>query len=686
MERWIIQAGELQNVHLTMRFILILLCTLSAFGAVRYVDPVLGNNANAGTEALPWKDIRYATRTGPNKLAAGDTLKLRGGVYDRGGLYDAVDLGGAIVGNSGTPGNPITIEAYTTGEGAIEVVWLVNIDTPYRPFLIRDRSDWIIRNINFSNNFACMLLENVTNFYIDGCQFAHMNTNTGKYAWGAVSFEGNSQFNTITNCTFHHWGHVSTNTSPTSAGEDIGSGLVIGNETTDVHTWHNLVVDCKFWNNGHDHIQLSSGYNVFRRLYLHQEPHFRTNEYSHTISLNAEENPYGAYGNRQTKPGDAGTTQIDMRNVFEDIIFAYTGPPPDDGGAFGIEMGTSRSIYRRSVVAFSLAAGILFNTSGTTSKANSNYVYSMTIYANGLSHIYGGTVMQSFSGGVGMSNFEWETRRRDNRLVNNIVWGNYPTNVTADVRARQSYRTNWTGDVIDGSLAYPKFVDTNGFTHPTNSDFFRLTGAPNFRLKSDSPCIDAATWLTTVTSATGSGTSFTVVDAGYFSDGNLIVEGDTIQLQGATNRSVISVVDVENNVITFSPSLTWTNGQGLALAYSGSAPDFGAYEYDGTTPPTTPANPAAAGGIRSANITWTASAGGPTGYVVLVSVDGQNFTEVVTTASTSYTHATAPGAKTYRIIAQNQYGESGAASATCTVTGDVPASNFGRSPAPTRRR
>lgn len=81
-----------------------------------------------------------------------------------------------------------------------------------------------------------------------------------------------------------------------------------------------------------------------------------------------------------------------------------------------------------------------------------------------------------------------------------------------------------------------------------------------------------------VATADGSGTTFTVDNSLYFSDGNRIVAGDTIQLQGQTVRAVITANDWTNNVLTFTPSLTWTNGQGVALAYNGAAPDMGAYE------------------------------------------------------------------------------------------------------------
>ena len=101
----------------------------------------------------------------------------------------------------------------------------------------------------------------------------------------------------------------------------------------------------------------------------------------------------------------------------------------------------------------------------------------------------------------------------------------------------------------------------------------------DFTLQSDSPCIDAGSWLTTITSSTGNGTSFVVDDAYYFTDGYGIITGDEIQLEGISSSVTITNVDYGNNTITVDTSLSWTNGQGVGMAYQGSAPDIGAYEY-----------------------------------------------------------------------------------------------------------
>ncbi len=141
-------------------------------------------------------------------------------------------------------------------------------------------------------------------------------------------------------------------------------------------------------------------------------------------------------------------------------------------------------------------------------------------------------------------------------------------------------RTNWFNDLTGD----PKFLnDTNQFYFWGN-----LIGNPfgtnilEFSLAPDSPCIDSGDWLTTAVK-NGSGTSLTVADPWYFWAGisvaGTLFSGDTIQLEGQAIRSTITAIDYSKGILTLNSSLTWTNGQGVALAYGGTGPDMGAIEY-----------------------------------------------------------------------------------------------------------
>jgi len=100
----------------------------------------------------------------------------------------------------------------------------------------------------------------------------------------------------------------------------------------------------------------------------------------------------------------------------------------------------------------------------------------------------------------------------------------------------------------------------------------------DFTLKSDSPAIDAGTWLTTITSPAGFGKSFNVADASYFYDGYGIFGeiGDTIKTKSGSEANIIAIT---GNSITVDRDISWKSGEGLALKFNGSFPDIGAHEY-----------------------------------------------------------------------------------------------------------
>ena len=99
----------------------------------------------------------------------------------------------------------------------------------------------------------------------------------------------------------------------------------------------------------------------------------------------------------------------------------------------------------------------------------------------------------------------------------------------------------------------------------------------DFHLQAGSPAIDRGVFLTTTT-ASGSGTVVAVADPHYFIDGYGIVPGDEIQLEGQTVTARIVGVDYTGKTLTVDQPLTFTTGQGVAMRYSGKAPDIGAFE------------------------------------------------------------------------------------------------------------
>ena len=137
---------------------------------------------------------------------------------------------------------------------------------------------------------------------------------------------------------------------------------------------------------------------------------------------------------------------------------------------------------------------------------------------------------------------------------------------------------------------------------------------PTYELQSGSSCINAGTWLTTITSATGSGTSFVVNDANWFHNGFGVTTGSEIQLEGQSTPVIVTNINYSTNTITVNQNVYWAQGDGVAFAYSGYAPDMGAVEYEQGGPSSLSASASASptSGTAPLSVNFTGSASGGT--------------------------------------------------------------------------
>ncbi len=99
-----------------------LICSLAlATGlaqATTYYVATTGNDSNPGTEAAPFLHVSK----GAAAAHAGDTVIVMNGTYGSEGQLANLNSVGAVVtmSNSGTPGNPITIEAQNRGQAILD--------------------------------------------------------------------------------------------------------------------------------------------------------------------------------------------------------------------------------------------------------------------------------------------------------------------------------------------------------------------------------------------------------------------------------------------------------------------------------------------------------------------------------------------------------------------------------------
>jgi hypothetical protein len=651
------KATELQRLFAVIRLlsILALLWCFSAQSSTFYLSTT-GNDANPGTEAQPFASLVTAI----GAVNAGDTLYIRGGRYT--GATNMVMLEN-VTGKSSA--SLITTIRNYPGELPVFENPIMNlVDFKTTVFHTEKLTNWVFNGLMFSNVMRSMLIEDGRSNVVVNCIFTGMDTNDNWYA--GVNVWGESQFNRIIFNTFTNWGHFSTNNDCVIK----GTHLYLGNEANDDHTWFNLVASNDFTMGAHDLLQIDSGYNVVRGNRFRNEPWMPTNSTCNTLPFGTEINMYGSYGARHMKPGDTGidlptNLQVDQRNVIEDNVFAYSGPPGDGSRAgMALEIASQFGIYRRNQMLYHIASGVYFSSSAGQGLVRSNAVYNNTFYRNGLSGKFGG---------IEFTNYQWDVtvqsiNQRSNILQNNLHWGGWRGAHSPDVAGTQLVGTNWTGSTD------PQFINTNGADLSTVQTFIASARSwllPDLRINTNSPCVDVGGWLAVATND-GSGTTLPLSTTLPFSDGNRIVAGDTIQLQWSTNTATVLSNDWENAVLYLDSSLSWTNGQGVSLPYSGFAPDIGYFESDGigaeppaaqTASPTfSPVN----GTVFTNSVSVTIASATP-GASVWYSTSG-----TATTNSTPYTGALTLSSTTTisAIAAASGYTASATVSATFTKYSD----------------
>jgi len=98
----------------------------------------------------------------------------------------------------------------------------------------------------------------------------------------------------------------------------------------------------------------------------------------------------------------------------------------------------------------------------------------------------------------------------------------------------------------------------------------------DFALVDGSPGIDEGAPLTYTANA-GSGKVVALRDAGYFSDGFDVAEGDRIQIGGSAPVRIVKV-DYSANTVTLANEIQWEKDAPVSLEYHGRGPDIGAHE------------------------------------------------------------------------------------------------------------
>ncbi len=302
----------------------------------------------------------------------------------------------------------------------------------------------------------------------------------------------------------------------------------------------------------------------------------------------------------------------------------------NDGHAIGMQNG-DRFVVRDNTVSYTnMPAILIWAGSGQTGKdcvikgnvvlAGNKKTYLKSYYGVGIgwhstdanalsgSKLYGNIIKKSHAGfklfsshSPGAKVFNntiydcgegFRFKKADNWILKNNLIAN-----THDYQIFQENALVGTGNVFSNNLYYPDIPkgwkyrdvilpDFNAWQSAAKQDEHSIIADPllnspasdDFTLKPKSPAVDAGAWLTTITSSSGSGTSFRVDDSSYFYDG-YDIHGESGEIIKTQSGQVATITDVAGNLITVNKPIRWTVGEGLALNYDGASPDIGAKEY-----------------------------------------------------------------------------------------------------------
>jgi hypothetical protein len=511
-----------------------------------------GNDANSGlTTAQPVRTIAK----GSALAQPGDVVRILPGRYN-----EAI-----IPARSGAAGKPITYRAHTTTRPVLTHGSARGLDAAIR---ISGKSHITVDGIDVDgvraapearvNRFA--LIENATQVIVRNGNFKYAN------GWAGFSVTGTTSYVTIEDNTIDFVGQYDSGAGTNS---DTGDEIEVRHGT--IH--HVLIQRNKLRHGGHNLIRLDARNSI--------------------VQDNNFDNSY-----RDVLGGDRGGRAATFQgtdNIIQRNFFTGSGQSSDAARNPLIKVEGVGNIARQNVFYNGQNHGII-TASGDWS-ANSTYarIYNNTFYRLGSSawqiRHYEGTVGQ----GMFLNNLVLDSRlnppnsNEDSDVLYSVATANLGATANSKVMTNLFYPgANKVPRVLlqgfDGFLeipiaeqVHPTLFNGNKRARPT----FIVAAPksiPDFDLVSGSAGVNQGAFLTTTKSG-GTSARVPVNDRRYFSDGFGLVPGDLVQFKGSLERIRIVDIDEAASTLVLARSVTFTSGQGIALAYEGSAPDAGAREF-----------------------------------------------------------------------------------------------------------
>jgi hypothetical protein len=528
----------------------------SAQAATYFVSPE-GRDGNSGTRRSPWSLARANAAAQP-----GDTVVLLDGVYRRTPIAPA---------RSGREGRPITYRAAHARKAI-----LTESQAMPDPFPDDD-----------SDAPAAIFLLERSHVVIDGIAVRDPG--------GRFLYAGKASFITVQNCDFE-------NAEYPRAWESCRFKLV-----GDHITFRSNRVK-----KGNDSVAITGG-----SFHLIEGNTFEGASHTCLVLMGVQRSV--VRGNRFTNPiqklmevftarrRDVGEVirkseyLVIENNLFGPAPFVEENGTRSGSGSAGIQYAGNNSILRRNVyLKCGMGMDFTWYHAGARDDPEAIYCqhnrfYNNTVYDCGWPARYGSGPGVWISGG--------RDGIEDAVLVNNVLCRNhahpdahFPPSTPYDVQLAYADASNFhmlrnllMGREKGAVTVWNKQQET-GFTLRAFEGQFPQTARGNleaepefvdaekgdFRLRANSPCIDAGMPVTAARSS-GQGRVIEVEDALFFCDGFGIVEPDTIRV--GERRARVAKVDFEGNRLEVDRELTWQAGEAVTLDYAGKARDIGAYEF-----------------------------------------------------------------------------------------------------------
>lgn len=295
---------------------------------------------------------------------------------------------------------------------------------------------------------------------------------------------------------------------------------------------------------------------------------------------------------------NAGKRAVELRGnrvLFQRNYATGAGIASDDPTSSMIKVEGTNTIARHNVLAYGIAGGIQTASAKWSPNSARSRIYNNTFYN------LGGEVwrMRYYDSGntigdsVFLNNLAINTSNNPIRSFSTSqlvfivdVYGKGPTAgttvknnffVNSNAEETKVLMHGWGSPVTFDRAqdSWPELFADNVVVSESNSS--SPSKFDEFHSIAGSRSIDAGSFLTKVV---GSGFSdrLTIVDALFFSDGKKVIGGDLIQLQDSTTVAEVTGVDYTNRVLTLNKAIDYSDGQGIALQFSGEKPDVGAHE------------------------------------------------------------------------------------------------------------